>query len=301
MKFSLTNFCFLFCVFLSFQNYGQQQADVIEIPDFKNPKFTIGKGPKVFIDQTHNNFHTMSGRFKPFADLIAKDGYQVDSLTNFSQLETNDVLVISNALNHKNIGNWQRPIYSAFSENDIQKIKDWVSNGGSLLLIADHMPMAGAVNTLAQAFGFEFCDGFAFLKKEKQNLPDVFSIENKRYLSNEIISKNIDNITTFTGSSFSIPEKAIGILKFTKEDYCLAPEIAWRFNKTTKKSSLANKYQGAVLNFGKGKIAVFGEAAMFTAQTITNNSGTFKFGFHAPQAPNNIQFIRDILYWLSNT
>lgn len=279
--------------------YSQQKADEIEISDFKDPKFAYNEGPKVFVDHAHNNFHKISGRFKPFKNLLVKDGYQIDSLVNLKELKKTDVFVISNALNAKNIGNWQRPIYDAFSNDEIAIIKNWVENGGSLLLIADHMPMAGAANTLANAFGFDFCDGFAYLKKEKPSTPDVFSFKNGRYLKQNIITNNIDSVTTFTGSSFSIPEKAIGILKFTSADYCLAPEVAWQFNDTTKRTSLKNKYQGAILEFGKGKVAVFGEAAMFTAQTVTNASGTFKFGFHSEQAPNNIQFIRDILFWLS--
>lgn len=299
MKFPLSIFLFLIFAFFTHKINAQQQADKIEIPDLQNPNFQLDKGPKVYVDHMHNNFHKISTRFKPFADLISKDGYQVDSLINFNQLKETDILVISNALNAKNIGNWQRPIYAAFLNDEIAIIKNWVENGGSLLLIADHMPMAGAANTLANAFGFEFCDGFAFLKKDRQNSLDIFSKENERYLDQNIINQKISSITTFTGSSFSIPEKAIGILKFTSEDYCLAPEIAWQFNDTTKKTNLENKYQGAVLEFGKGKIAVFGEAAMFTAQTITNESGTFKFGFHSKNAPNNIQFIRDVMLWLS--
>ena len=34
-------------------------------------------GPKVLFDEAHNNFHTASGRYKPFADLISNDGYQI--------------------------------------------------------------------------------------------------------------------------------------------------------------------------------------------------------------------------------
>lgn len=278
---------------------GQQKTAEIEVPDFVKPNFSFGKGPKIYVDHAHQNFHKISGRFKSFADLMTKDGYQVDSLSNLKQLSAKDLLVISNALHPKNIGNWQRPIYNAFTAEEISTIKKWVEEGGRLLLIADHMPMAGAAYTLANAFGFEFCDGFAFLNKERQNLPDVFSVENNRFLKTDIVRKNISEVTTFTGSSFSIPEKAIGILKFTKKDYCLSPEIAWQFNKDTPRTNLKDTYQGAVLEFGKGKVAVFGEAAMFTAQTITNTSGTFKVGFHSKNAPNNINFIRDIMLWLA--
>ena len=294
---------FLFCISLCAVCFSQQRADNIVIPKIENPKFTLNKGPKIYIDHKHNNFHTITGRFKPFSDLLKKDGYQLDSILDYQKLNTTDVLVISNPIHPGNIRNWRQPIYNAFSDNDILAIENWVKKGGKLLLIADHMPFAGAANSLANQFGFDFCDGFAQLTKERPNSPDFFSTNNDRLLKSslnkEIVDKNMNSITTFTGSSFTIPEKAIGILKFKKEDFCLAPEIAWRFTETTKRTNLDNKYQGAILNYGKGKVAVFGEAAMFTAQTVTNNNGTFKFGFHATSAPNNIKFIRNLMFWLS--
>ena len=293
----------LIAFFIVDTGFTQQRADDVIIPKIENPRFKEGKGARILIDQSHNNFHQLNGRFKPFADLMTNDGYQLDSINDIKKLLKNDVLVISNPINQKNIRNWRQPIYNAFSEEDISYIKNWVKKGGKLLLIADHMPFSGAANKLANAFGFNFCDGFAYQKKENRNAPDVFSIQNNRFLNSVIsdgtLGKKIDNITTFTGSSFTIPKKAKGILKFKKGDYCLAPEIAWRFNDDTPSSDLENNYQGAILEFGKGKIAVFGEAAMFTAQTITNDSGTYKFGFHSEQAPNNIQFIRNLIYWLS--
>jgi hypothetical protein len=40
-------------------------------PAYKN------NGPRVLFDEAHNNFHTATGRYKPFADLIGNDGYQI--------------------------------------------------------------------------------------------------------------------------------------------------------------------------------------------------------------------------------
>ncbi|SDR71793.1 hypothetical protein SAMN05216503_0586 [Polaribacter sp. KT25b] len=288
--------------FILFSLNAQQNADTKIETKIVNPRFDNFKGSRIVIDQSHHNFHQMSGRFKPFSDLMISDGYQLDSIINLQELKTNDILVISNPINEKNIGNWRQPIYNAFSSDEIIYLKKWVKKGGKLLLIADHMPFSGAANELANAFGFDFCDGFAYINKENRNAPDVFSMNNKRLLNSVIsdgtLGSQFDNVTTFTGSSFTIPKRAIGILKFLKGDYCLTPQIAWQFNDDTPSIDLVNSYQGAILNFGKGKIAVFGEAAMFTAQTITNNSGTFKFGFHSEQAPNNIEFIRNVLFWL---
>lgn len=288
----LTSFCF-----------SQQRAANIDVPKIKNPRFLKSAGPTIYIDQTHQNFHQKEGRFKPFADLLTADGYKVDSLINLKILRSNDILVISNPIHQKNVRNWRQPIHTAFAKNEIKYIQSWVQKGGSLLLIADHMPFAGAANNLANAFGFNFCDGFAYLQKEERNLPDVFSEDNERLISSEItngtLGEKINAITTFTGSAFTIPNSAKGILKFKKDDYCLAPAIAWQFNDETPRHGLKDKYQGAILTYGKGKIAVFGEAAMFTAQTITNNTGTYKFGFHAESAPNNLEFIRNLVFWLS--
>ncbi|TMM32188.1 hypothetical protein FDT66_01615 [Polaribacter aestuariivivens] len=283
--------------------FAQQRADDVVIPEIEKPRFKKNTGPIVYIDQSHQNFHQKSGRFKPFSELLTSDGYKVDSIINLKKLNTNDILVIANPIHSNNVRNWRRPIHSAFTEKEILYLKNWVEKGGKLLLIADHMPFAGASNSLANTFGFNFCDGFAYLNKESRNLPDIFSTSNKRLLDTDItdgtFGNKINAITTFTGSAFTIPEKAKGILQFKKDDYCLVPEIAWQFSDSTPNSDLENSYQGAILNFGKGKVAVFGEAAMFTAQTITNNSGTFRFGFHSSDAPNNIQFIRNVLYWLS--
>ena len=55
---------------------AQQVADPDFDPKVAKPAYAT-KHPKVLIDEAHNNFHTAGGRYKPFADLIASDGYQV--------------------------------------------------------------------------------------------------------------------------------------------------------------------------------------------------------------------------------
>lgn len=300
LKFYISFILLLFSGLLT----AQQVADTTLVPEIEFPKFEKDNGPVVYIDELHNNFHTMSGRFLPFSKLIENDGYQPRSLTSYDNLDDNDVLVISNAIHQDNLRNWRQPIEAAFTDSEIEKLKNWVFSGGRLLLIADHMPFSGAANSLASAFGFHFCDGFAQLDNV-EGQPDAFSLENNRLLQSEITNGNygnkLESITTFTGSSFTIPESAIGLLKFKKGDACLQPEVAWRFNDSTKTLDLEESYQGSILYYGKGKLAVFGEAAMFTAQSVTNGSDVFLVGFNSPDAPNNVQFIRNLMYWLSIT
>ena len=297
-------FLLFFAFFCSSIFNAQQQPDNDFITEFDTPNFNSENSPLILIDELHNNLHTLNTGFGPFAGLAKADGFKVEALNSYSQLEKADILVIANPINEKNQGNWQRPIYPAFKKEEIQKIKTWVKNGGNLLLIADHMPFAGAAAELAQIFGFEYCDGFAQLA-ERENRNDVFSRANKRLpespVTNGEYGAEISSLTSFTGSSFTIPENAIPVMSFQQDDRCLQPEIAWQFHDSTKTSELAESYQGALMNFGKGRLAVFGEAAMFTAQTVTQNGNTFKVGFNSPAAPNNVQFVRNILLWLSDS
>src|SRR2546423_13934612 len=55
---------------------AQQIADPNFKPVVARPAFTKSF-PRVLFDEAHNNAHTAVGSFKPFADLIADDGYHV--------------------------------------------------------------------------------------------------------------------------------------------------------------------------------------------------------------------------------
>ena len=68
-------------------------------------------------------------------------------------------------------------------------------------------------------------------------------------------------------------------------------------NGLSEKASAAGFYQAAVMEIGNGKVAVFGEAAMFSAQKY--GKWKTKMGFHAPGAKDNKQFIRNAFLWLS--
>src|SRR5215469_8750801 len=79
---------------------AQQVADLKYKPPIPRPAYEAGKGPRVALDEAHHNFHTAEGRYKPFAELLRRDGYRVDGLRQpFSaeSLKDVDVLVISNA------------------------------------------------------------------------------------------------------------------------------------------------------------------------------------------------------------
>src|SRR5262245_3160721 len=149
---------------------AQQVPDLAYRPPLPRPAYEPGKGPRVAIDEGHHNFHTADGRYKPFAELLKRDGYRVDGIKTLTAESLKDVgvLVIANALHESNApGNWALPTPSAVSKEEVAAVKAWVDGGGSLFLIADHMPFPGAAEDLAKAFGVEFVNGYAVPKEGK--------------------------------------------------------------------------------------------------------------------------------------
>jgi hypothetical protein len=294
---------FLFVFISVFSANAQQVPDTNFTYRIQQPVYPKGKGPEIIIDAAHYNFHTKEGGFFAFSRLLEQDGYQVRGLTgNISGadiLKDCKILVIANALDSSNALNWILPTPSAFSKEEIANLKEWVQKGGRLLLIADHMPFAGAATELGRAFGFEFINGFA-ITGERSWPPTVFCRKD-RTLADSPVTKGlkpgekIDSVATFTGSAFRIPEGATGVLVFKGSGKDLQPDTAWRFNEHTPSQSLEGCFQGAIMDFGKGKIAVFGEAAMFTAQLV---NGTMKVGFNSESAPQNAQFVLNLIHWL---
>lgn len=76
----------------------------------------------------------------------------------------------------------------------------------------------------------------------------------------------------------------------------LMPEIAWEFGPTPE-VDVAGWSQGAILKFGQGRVAVFGEVAMFTAQRI--GPERIQIGVNAPIATQNPQFVVNLVRWLT--
>ena len=283
--------------------FTQQLPDKGYSPFLKNPEYLPGKGPVVFIDEGHHNFHTKNGRFFAFAKLLERDGYKVEEFKGqFSKkkLSEGKILVISNALNKINVNDWFLPTPSAFEVNEIEELRQWVFDGGSLFLIADHMPMAGAAHDLAAVFGFDFTNGFAVDTSNKG--PSLFTVRDNTLMESEITkgrdsTESVEQIATFTGQAFKISgNNARPILKFNSSHTNFLPDTAWVFNEKTVKYNLEGWSQGAFTEYGNGKVVVFGEAAMFTAQIAGPQKN--KVGMNSDIASRNFQLALNIIHWL---
>ncbi len=286
---------------------AQQVPDRDYRPERISAAYPPGKGPVVCIDEAHFNFHTMEGRFYAFARLLTLDGFQVranQEKFDARTLAQCRVLVISNAQpSDVDWNDYPYPTPSAFTPAEIAAVRDWVHGGGSLLLIADHMPLAGAAAALAAAFDVEFFDGFA-RREPVSDRPDLFTMANGG-LQDHVITRGrkdqpdeVTSVRTFTGQAFRAP-RAEPLLVFPEGYVQLLPVKAWQFPPDTKTLPVAGWLQGAVQKTGKGRAAFFGEAAMFSAQLAGPDKAPI--GMNSPDAAQNAQFMFNLLHWLAGT
>jgi hypothetical protein len=284
---------------------AEQVVDTQFTPQNTLKTFTQTNSPRVLVDAAHFNFHTLASRYAPFGKILQSDGYTlVPNMQAFSPevLKQANILVIANALNEQNTENWDLPNYGAFTRAEIEAVFHWVKNGGSLLLIADHMPFPKASEELAAIFGFQFTNGYV---EELDNREQIFSLT-KGNLKAHPLLQGIDgkspvaSVKAFTGQAFLAPPAAKPLIVLGTRSFNLMPHKSWEFPDSTPEIDAEGWLQGATLKFHKGRIAVFGEAAMFSAQLSGEGSEVIKMGLNAEGAEQNEQFLLNVMHWLSH-
>jgi len=283
---------------------GVQQADLSFEPSIPLPVYSEGEGPVVQIDEAHFNFHTVDGRYAPFAKLLRRDGYVVQALAGpatLDRLAEGDIYVIANAIAESDQKGWKLPAEPAFTEPEIDTIRDWVEGGGSLFLIADHMPFPGSVADLAAEFDILFGNGFLYDSEDNSKLEFTreSGLAEHPITEGRTADERIDSVRTFTGQAFRVEREFEPLLTLPPGSTLRLPSKAWNFKATTPSVPAAGMLQGAVFHFGKGRVAVFGEAAMFSAQEHVTKDERVLMGMNRPDATQNPQFLLNVMHWLS--
>jgi hypothetical protein len=296
---------------------AQQVPDRAFRPPVPSPAYGADSGPRLCLDEAHHNFHTLDDRFWAFGELSRRDGYRVAPLrTPFAApaLAACDLLVISNAQpNAEPWNTYPLPTPSAFTSEEIDAVRVWVTGGGRLLLIADHMPLAGAAARLASAFGAEFINGFAYAGANDAQIeavrgggsspPTLFRRDSSTLAPHAINDGRAENeritqVRSFTGQAFrwEVPD-ASAVLILPSDYVSLEPLIAWQFKPDTPVRRVGGWWQGGTRRVGAGRVALFGEAAMFSAQVAGRDKRPM--GKNAPLAEQNAQFTLNVLHWLT--
>lgn len=257
--------------------------------------------PTLLFDEAHFNYHTATGRYKPLADLIRSDGYVVTAgKATFTRelLDHYDVLLISNALGAAAMDSPQAS-RAAFTGAECRAVRDWVEQGGRLLLIADHAPMGAAAANLATAFGVDMSkgytsDGVNYDKASKRPGWLVFDEQNHLLGDHPIIRgrnerERIRHITTFLGQSLKGPPGSTAFLK-------LADTAVDGIPPDGRPVLAAGRAQGIAFRFGKGRVVVMGEAAVLSAQLTGPQRKPV--GMNYPGTDNR-QLALNIMHWLT--
>jgi hypothetical protein len=284
---------------------AQQVADTAFTPSVPAPAYQEGKGPLILLDEAHHNFHTVSGRYMAFAKLARRDGYRVagnKQKLSASSLRDAKILVVANALAKRNAnGRWSLPTPSAFSATEVRAVRDWVAAGGSLMLVSDHMPFPGAMGDLAAAFGAHMLNGFAM--EDDSMATGIFTdtrasgaVHDHPITNGRSAAERVDSVKVFTGQAFRI-DSGTPLLSITIDAVVLMPTVAWQFTASTPRVPARGLLQGAAIPFGRGRVVVFAEAAMFSAQVT--GPARKPMGMNDPAAPQNPQFLLNVLHWLS--
>jgi hypothetical protein len=279
-----------------------QRVDGSFHPTVDRPRYTEHH-PTICFDEGHYNAHTATGRYRPLARLLEADGYRVHrhrGRFTSQSLQACHVLVVANAAggDRFKIGPINLPVKRggergdpAFKADEIALVRQWVSAGGNLLLVADHAPFGQSAGALAAAFGVRMMGGFVEVprKSSAHGGPGqaLFTPANG-LLPPHPINSGLDRVMTFTGQSLTGAGEPI--LQLPADAVEFVPP-----GPVLKPVSAANHRQGVSLSRDRGRVVVLGEAGMLSAQIDDQGE---PMGMNA-KGNDNQAFALNLFHWLS--
>jgi hypothetical protein len=272
-------------------------------------------GSVIAFDEGHNNIIEDYSLFGLMEEYLSAAGFVVRQHLGTFTLESLDgihILHIANAVAPENQNNWSLPTPSAFTPEEIEVLYNWVNDGGSLLMVIDHMPFGGSFEDLAGAFDIEVSNGFAvderFLSGYSNKLIGEAGYLVSRRTDGTLVNHpilddtepygRIELLATDAGSAFRLPAHAFSLITFGPNILSLEPEVSWEFDSGTARRRVTGWSQAGVIEVGKGHVAVLGDnflfiAPAFLAPPLWDDEKSAKFGIH------NAQFTLNLLHWLS--
>jgi len=284
---------------------GAQRVADYAPPAFQ-PRFA-GAVPTVAIDAGHREMHTLTGSYAPLASLLRADGVRVRSLggapLSAASLHGVDVLVVSNARPEGQAEDLVGSDAQAFTDAEAEAIQAWVSQGGSLLLVADHYPFGGYVQALAGRFGVRMGVGYvADAEHANPEAGDDAQILFRRAtggLGEHWITSRLDTVQSFTGQALR-PAKGACLLRLganAQRFEAVATRQGDDVRVTLEPAGSAGGWcQGVAAAHGRGRVVVLGEAAMITAQLDRDGK---PFGMQLP-GDDNERFALQVVRWLAH-
>lgn len=261
------------------------------------PAYPAGRGPVLWFDEGHQNLVTRTGLFSPLVAVVEADGYRTASVTGTLTapvLARTALLVIGEPGAAEDSGSGAAP---AFAEQEVHAVTDWVSRGGSLLLLVDHMPTSGAAASLGAALGFVLHNGFVI---DWDAWDDTLFVRTDGTLATHAVTEGatpaerVTEVAAFFGAAFEA-EAAEPVLVIGAGYDLFFPSEPWAITESTPRRPAAGMYMGATRRVGQGRVAVFSDASMFSAQISQFGA---KMGMNTASGRQNQQLLLNVLHWL---
>ena len=299
----------LLLLFVPLLSFGQEQNYPYKWPmyndtnvnlEVEDPTFEINDGPLIMFDSTHKNFFIQSHLIKPLVDLLINDGYRVSFLDkefSKSSLSQASVLVVITALPFDFATENSAADKNTFSENELDELQNWVTDGGSLLAFSEHAPFDQAINPLLRKFDIESSIGTTVdtINYESKYGPGMIKFENKNLNTNHPIVNGkykVEKLVSFGGSAL-LGSKYENILKLDESSFNVKHSTGIGPEGKGNSQGLAGMY-------GSGKIAAFGDSNGFTAMVFNMDDGTKMYAGMNTEGYDWKNFVLNTFRWLTN-
>lgn len=314
----------------AFPARAQQLEDTTWVPRVANPAFAR-RHPLVLVDAAHHDQFTADVQYRGFAELLRADGLTVapnrQPFTPAS-LASCAVLVIADASPTPEVMSAvaRGP---AFRPAECNAVRDWVREGGALLLIADHAPFASAMDSLATRLGVDMGKGMTVdtrrVDKETGNMGCILFTREMGGIGDHAITRGrgraerVQRVATFTGQSLQGPPGSTALLELGPSSWDIpaspdarrtaSPEALRRADTTTVVKTAGavpavGRSQAVAFRYGKGRVVVLGDAALFGTQFVTGaparrmGKEMLRIGMNRPDLDNQ-QFALNVVRWLA--
>lgn len=271
------------------------------------PKFKQNKGPRLLIDNAHHNFIVEMGLIKPLEDVLESDGYSTyvdSSLFTKSYLSKFEIVVITPAMPFKFGSKKEITTEITFTNDELVALHEWVTMGGSLLILSEHAPIDKSMTSLLQKFGIQSSTGAVedsincdyTVKLPSYSTYLKFNHENgllnttHPIITGSKLSERINNIETYTGCSLS----GVGYENILK----LATTATMKKWNGSSPSELGNS-QCLAGKIGKGKVVALGDCNGFTAMYVNNKTGEKLSAGMQVEGYDWKQFVLNTFHWLT--
>jgi hypothetical protein len=263
----------------------------------------------VLYDLGHNAIGVPTESSRRLQDWLAGEGFTVESFRGSlttDLLNRGNILVLRVPLADEQANTWRaspRPTSPAFNSSEISAVERWVRDGGGLLLVADHMPMAGAVQSLARSFGVEILDGFV-LPEDRLNpmgtLGDFDSggwMTHSRSLGNLVghpitdgrsPAERVEYLTTDVGSALKLPPEFVSLITLRRGSVSLMPDTAWSLHHRNAREDVEGWSQAAAACLGQGRVVLLADGWPFLPGPHFDNEAQEEAARYHPQFTLNV-------------